>query len=76
MPLTMASYGKPVTVVNIRAGFGLQKRLSDMGLLPGTKIRIVNSQRAGPVLIDLKGTRLALGRGAAQKIMVTETQDG
>ena len=76
IPLTMVRPGEPVTVVNVRAGWGLQRRLSDMGLLPGTVIRIINCQMPGPVLVDLKGARLALGRGAAQKIMVREVSDG
>ncbi|MBA7596292.1 hypothetical protein ES703_03262 [subsurface metagenome] len=71
MPLAMARPGEVVSVVDIRAGRGLTRRLADMGLLPGTKIRVVNSMRPGPIIIDLRGSRLALGYGIAQKIMVT-----
>lgn len=72
MPLAMARPGEVVTVIGVRAGRGLQRRLADMGLTPGVQIRVVNSQMPGPVLIDLRGTRLALGRGIAQKITVKE----
>ena len=71
MTLAMARPGEVVSVVDIRAGRGLTRRLGDMGLLPGTQIRVVNSQMRGPLIIDLRGSRLALGRGVAQKIMVT-----
>lgn len=71
MPLSMARPGEVVTVVNVRAGWGLQRRLADMGLLPGVQIRVVNSQMPGPIVIDLRGSRLVLGHGVAQKIMVT-----
>lgn len=71
MPLAMARPGEVVTVVDVRAGWGLTRRLADMGLLPGTPIRVVNSMRPGPIIIDLRGSRLALGYGVAQKIMVT-----
>ena len=71
MPLAMARPGELVTVIGVRAGWGLQRRLADMGLTPGVQIRVINSQMAGPVLIDLRGARVALGRGMAQRIMVT-----
>jgi len=73
MPLVMASPGKLLTVIGINAGWGLQRRLTDMGLTPGVQIRVMNGQCAGPVLIDLRGSRLGLGRGVAQKILVKES---
>jgi Fe2+ transport system protein FeoA len=66
----MASPGEVVQVVAVRAGWGLQRRLADMGLLPGVNIRVINSQMPGPVIIDLRGSRLVLGHGVAQKILV------
>ena len=71
MPLSMASPGQVVQVVAIRAGWGLQRRLADMGLTPGVQVRVINSQRPGPVVLDVRGSRLALGHGVAHKIMVT-----
>lgn len=71
MPLSMVSPGEVVKVVAVRAGWGLQRRLADMGLTPGVQIRVINSQRPGPVVIDIRGSRLALGYGIAHKIMVT-----
>jgi len=71
MPLSMVSAGEQVQVVAVKAGWGLQRRLADMGLTPGVKVKVINSQRPGPVVIDIRGTRLALGHGVAHKIMVT-----
>ena len=62
--------GKQVKVVSIDAGWGLQRRLADMGLTPGLKVRVVGSQRPGSVVLDVRGSRLALGRGVANKILV------
>ena len=70
MPLAMVCLGEPVQIVDVRAGYGLQRRLADMGLIPGVIIRIINGQMPGPVIIDLRGSRLALGHGMAQKILV------
>lgn len=72
MPLAMVSPGEVVQVVDVRAGWGFQRRLADMGLTPGVIIRVMNSQRPGPIIIDLRGSRLVLGHGMAQKILVKE----
>ena len=72
MPLSMVSPGEVVKVATVRAGWGLQRRLADMGLTPGVQVRVINSQRPGPVVIDIRGSRLALGYGVAHRIMVTQ----
>ncbi len=74
MPLNMVLPGGLVQVVAIRGGRGLQRRLADMGLTPGVPVRVVNSQKPGPVVIEIRGSRLALGRGAAHHIMVGEVK--
>ena len=70
MPLSMVSPGEQVQVVSVSAGWGLQRRLADMGLTPGLKVRVVRSHRFGALVLDVRGSRLALGRGLARKIMV------
>lgn len=71
IPLSMTRPGEEVEIVEIRAGWGLQRRLTDMGLLPGMRIKVLNCG-PGPVLVDLLGSRLALGYGVAMKILVRE----
>jgi ferrous iron transport protein A len=70
MPLAMATPGELVRIVGIRGGLGLGRRLADMGLVPGTDVRIMSGGRPGPVLLEARGTKLAIGHGVAQKIMV------
>jgi len=70
MPLAMVSPGEVVQVVGVRAGWGFRRRLADMGLTPGVTIGVLNSQVPGPIIIDLRGSRLVLGYGMAQKILV------
>ena len=70
MPLAMVGPGEVVTVVNIRAGRGLTRRLADMGLTPGTTLRVINSQTPGPIIVEVRGSRLVLGYGIVQKVMV------
>jgi len=47
------------------------KRLSDMGLTPGTNVTVVKSAPFnGPLEICVRGSRLAIGRGMASRILV------
>jgi ferrous iron transport protein A len=70
VPLAMIAAGETVVVTEVKAGRGLQGRLAGMGLTPGVRIKVLNSQASGPMLIDLRGSRVALGRGIAQRIVV------
>ena len=76
MPLSMVTPSEVVQVVAVRAGWGLQRRLAEMGLNPGVTVRVLNSQRPGPVVIDVRGSRLALGQGVAHRIMVISEGGG
>ena len=47
------------------------KRLTDLGLTPGTKVTVVQSAPfKGPLEVRVRGSRLALGRGMASRILV------
>ena len=72
MPLAMASPGSTVSVVGIAGGRGLARKLTDMGLTPGARVRVISSQAPGPVMIELRGSRLALGHGVSTRVMVSE----
>lgn len=75
MPLALAPLNRLLKVINITAGCGLSRRLADLGIVPGVELKLVNPDTLGPVIVDLKGSRLALGRGVAQRIMVAEKLD-
>jgi ferrous iron transport protein A len=68
--LSKTAPGEKVAILALGAGWGLQRRLADLGLTPGMEIKIISSGRPGQVVIDVRGSRLALGRGIARKIMV------
>lgn len=52
-------------------GWGMKRRLMDMGLTPGTKINVVKSAPFhGPLEIYVRGFTLAIGRGMANNIFV------
>jgi len=70
MPLAMVGPGWTVQIVCVRGGRRLQRRLADMGLTPGVAVSVLNSQTPGPVILNLRGSRLALGHGMTMRILV------
>ena len=69
-PLSQVRAGEKVRVVRINAGHGLNSRLASMGLLPNVELTVVNNRPRGPFVISVKDSKMMLGRGMAQKIMV------
>jgi Fur family ferric uptake transcriptional regulator len=67
-PLTEVAVGERVKVVSTSGGRGFVQRLADLGIVPETEIQVINN--AGPVIVALGNTRVALGRGMASKIFV------
>jgi len=41
-----------------------------MGLVPGVKLTVLNRNGTGPVMVAVKDSRLAIGHGMAEKIIV------
>ena len=68
--LTCAPIGQPVLLTKIEAGHRLTHRLTELGLTPGVKLA-VTQDNGGPLMISVRGSRIAIGRGMAQKIRVT-----
>ncbi len=71
LPLAFVGEGEECEVVGLQGGRGMVQRLCDMGFTPGTVIRVLASNPPGPMLLDVRNTRIALGRGVAMKIMVS-----
>lgn len=71
MTLDQLGTGKNALVLSITGGPGLYRNLSQMGIHPGDTI-VVSGTGAfrGPLLVDIHGIRIALGRGVARKIVV------
>lgn len=69
--LTDVREGQTVVVCDFAAGQGLEGKLQRYGLFRGDRLRLVRSAPLrGPLLVELEGRELALGRGMAEKILV------
>ena len=63
--------GQSGRVVEVQGGHGLINRLSAMGIRPSKKITKISSMlMRGPVTIQSGHTKLAIGFGMANKIVV------
>ena len=71
MPLALAKPGERVVVREMAGGRSARARLSDMGLRAGDYIEIINNNGKGRLILGHDCIRLAIGRGIAQKIMVS-----
>ena len=72
MPLSKVAAGKTVRVVSIDAGHGLKNRLAALGVLTNSALHIIRNGGAGQLVVYIKNSKIVLGRGASQKIFVTE----
>lgn len=68
--LSTIPQGARARFVRVDAAQGLRARLAAMGLVPGTEVLMVSNRGGGPAVVEVKGTRLALGRGMTGKIQV------
>jgi len=69
-PLALVTPGEEVTLVDVRGGLGIRRRLASMGLSPGIRMRLLQNAGRGPVLVMRGDTRLVLGRGMAYRVLV------
>lgn len=57
-------------IVHLSGGRLQKRRLEDMGMGQGSRIRVSRSQARGPVEVEAHGAKVALGRGVAAKVLV------
>ena len=71
IPLAVISSGWKVKVVSVDGGRGVKEHLVNVGLNVGMEIEVIKKGAPGPFLVSVRETRLAIGQGIAQKIMVS-----
>ena len=69
--LSAAAMGQTVRLVSIDAGKKLKHRLTELGLTPGVEMMLVHDS-GGPLLLSVRDSRVALGRGMAEKLHVAD----
>ncbi|MGI6422294.1 MAG: FeoA family protein [Syntrophomonadaceae bacterium] len=63
--------GQSATVLKINKGHAAERRLFEIGLVPGTRVEVLSRHPfKGPLLLQVGNSRLALGQGIAQMVEV------
>ena len=69
MPLTMAKVGEPNTIKRIGGREETKKFLENLGFVTGG-VGTVVSEISGNMILNVKDSRVALGKDMANKIMI------
>lgn len=73
MRLPEIKIGKTADVVAVHGAGAVSKRLMEMGIVPGVKLRVVKTAPFGdPIEIRLRGYSLAVRKSEAEAIEVAE----
>lgn len=66
-----APKGKTVRITDYSGGRGINFKLRQMGLCPGREVKVIRyAPMGGPILVDVEGRSVALGRGIASRVKV------
>ena len=68
IPLSKLAAGKTGIVRRIDGGRVFVQRLAEMGTGSGTQLRVIRGK--GPMIVEVKGHRLVIGRGMVDRIKV------
>jgi Fe2+ transport system protein FeoA len=71
LPLADLKAGEHATLQEIHTGRGVASRLSTLGFTPGVEIEMIQNFGHGPLVVGIRGTRVALGRQEASKALVS-----
>ena len=69
MPLSMVSSGEPMQIKRIGGKEEVKKFLENLGFVTGGIVTVV-SDIGGSVIVNVRDSRVAIGRDMANKIMV------
>ena len=69
MPLTMSPQGKQLTIQRIGGKEEVRRHLEELGFVIGGLVTVV-SETAGNMIVNVKDSRVAIGKEMAAKIMV------
>ena len=77
VPLSELLVGSRARVVEVKGGGMHQRRMLDMGLVPGAEVTVMRKASLGdPIEYGVKGTAIAMRRTDADTVMVEEMRDG
>ncbi len=70
--LSDVTEGQSVRIVEIPQGTGNDRRLSDLGFIKGALVKVLKNDAGMPMVVEIKGARLVLGRKLCSMISIME----
>jgi len=71
MTLIQVKTGQTVRILRFDGGLGFEHKLRQLGLFPGDSARVLrHAPLGGPILVEVEGRSIALGRGVASRVIV------
>jgi Fe2+ transport system protein FeoA len=62
-----------VLIKQLAGGFGQRRKLLGLGIYPGEAVRVLhNSAFGGPILIEVRGNEVAIGKTVAADVEVED----
>ena len=68
MPLTFLKAGEHAKVLKVRGNEDFHHHLENLGFVPGALLHVV-SEHSGNIIVEIKGTQIALDRKSASKVI-------
>ena len=69
MPLTMVQAGEPSKIQRVGGKEEIRRHLEELGFVVGAEVTVV-SEMDGNLIVNIKGSRVAIGKDMANKIFV------
>jgi ferrous iron transport protein A len=76
IPLNVLAPGEVGVVRQLAGGRGFVSRLAALGFTLGAEVTMVQNFGHGPLIVLVRDTRVALGRGEAMKVLVETATNG
>ena len=74
LPVSQLRPNEVGAIVNLDGGRSFVARCLALGCTPGTEVKMVRNSGRGPVIVSVRDTRVALGRGEAEKLQVKKVK--
>ena len=72
IPLSSLRDGERAKITSVDGGRTVNLRMNELGFTTGANLKVIRNVGGGPVMVELKAGKIALGRGIAKKIMCTK----
>ena len=75
VPLGTLRPGETGAIVALAGGRAFVARCLALGCTPGTRVTMERNAGRGPIIVKVRGTRLALGRGESMRLQVERKRE-